>query len=88
MGLVAAGPSEGLVYNDKELDYNDTESGAWMLATHRRNRGRGHGDASFASARGSHVRQMGRDEAVTTIRSSRDEILSDDLDERHMEGSE
>lgn len=53
VGLVAAGPSEGLVYNDKELDYNNTESGAWMLATRRRNRGRGRGDASFASARGS-----------------------------------
>lgn len=58
---VAVGPMD-----DSEnipISNNTQEFGSWMLVTHRRNRGRGRG-ASFSSARGSHVRQGDRVEAI------------------------
>lgn len=62
----------------------ETEYCSWMLATHRRNRGRGHGDSATSSSHGAHVTQVGND-TNRIVRSSQDVVnLAVGVDYRHV----
>lgn len=64
-----------------------TDFGAWMIATRRRNRGRNRGGAGFSPARDSHVRQLGRSDVSTTVRSLRGDPSSKAAsDDQHVVG--
>lgn len=85
--LVAAQPSEVMDNNERMPESVEAEFGSWMLATRRRFRGRGRGGAGFSTARSSHMRQGGRDETITAVRSSRDDCQGDGFDDRHVDGN-